>query len=234
MPTPGSDASSLATPSLKGGSSLARPGGQIRVPRSRHPWTYVASAGLLQCLRGEIVPRLLRADWTPGQQGNGRSLTTGEGARAWFMGQGFVEIPHDFPTEAWGKPVVSDYSSYLVATRGVVSDDIPVVYHHEVWKRPSRLGHDIRWKWDDDGWLKFLVDIRDKLLAPNGVSEEQVEIAINPIATRIRRLAARDDSGAKTRLLTQALAQLPRAHAPADILPLFPKTPKRRGGTAAK
>jgi len=230
MPTQELPSSSLAGPSLVGSLSGSGP---IEVNGSRLAWTFMVSAGLLECNSGQIVPALRKAQHQPGQQGNGQDLGRGEGAKAWFVGQGFVEVPHNFPTVYFGQKGSPEYSTYLNPLRGRVGELI-VTHHHEVWTRPVKIGHQVDWEEDKAGRLQFLCDIRDKIIAPDGLSAAQIRIAVRGLAAEIRRLASREDSYGKA-LLATALTHMPLKHAPPDIQELIklqkkPTTSRRKAG----
>ena len=194
----------------------------LKVKSGREAWTYTAHPGRLICMFGEVVPRLSKAFWTPGSNGNAKGAgNNGVGWVTKAVSQGGVVIPHR--VDAWRKPPVAfrkkrDQPPSVYWTRyDAFIGESPVVYHQDAWHRPDGFGDLSSWEHDAAGWLAFLVQIREEFLAPKGLGTRQIAVACDPIVREIRKVS--DMEGRKhQRRLRQLLAHLPEKHAPRDVL----------------
>lgn len=192
--------------------AATRATGSLRLPGPRAAWTFMASPVVLCCLQGEIVPLLAKAWHVPGLGGNGRAVDNGgAGFKASLQATGYVEVPHDFPVTAFGKKRdPAQGSTYLqrFEARGVV-------YHADAWHRPRVYGHQTRWEFDAEGWLKFLVDIRKsaQVLDLKKLEPFQIELASQSLLAEVRRLQDREGASAKRSLAKRLV------HLPADLVP---------------
>lgn len=210
-------------PALGGGSSPALSGsGRITLTRNRDAWTYYCNPMILTCLRGHIVPELAKAFHTPGLNGNGRGPSEGQGWGANLMGEGYVQIPHNFVTTAFGKPGGDpNYSTYCV--RHEMKDAagrVLFVYHEEVWRRPRVIGNRTIWIgsecFDEEGRLDFLRRCLE-YVSPGGLDPAQIEVATAPLIRDIREAMKRGDPRAIAHAKGRIEA-IPAEHIPGDII----------------
>lgn len=217
---------SLAKASLGRRAGLSSHGGQIALRGNRDAWTYCASPTELMCAGGKIVPWLAKAWHTPGLNGNGRSLNTGDGFIAALTTKGMREIPHEIECVAFGEVrTVEDYpySTYIVRHEAGGK-----VWHGDAWHRPRSVGVLTVWDFDAEGWFDFL----ERCLAyvwpgedgqPAELDPVQVEIATLSAIRAIRSGRDRQDPRGQRAVLGN-LRNLPKEHAPPDILPLYEST----------
>ena len=195
--------------------------GPMRFKSGRGPWTYLVNAGKLGCSRGVIVPLLAKAWHEPGLNGNDADPRgRGDGFIAAMRRDEWVPVPHDFPAVAFGAQRVNQpVSSYLDRYEGIDGIGRPCVYYSNAWARPRRVGRLIDWQRDVDGWNAW----RASLLPLTGTDEllpAQVALAVDPLARRIRDLLLRDTVRSRHEM-RGLLADMPREHAPPDILELI-------------
>lgn len=214
MPINPTSGPSLAGPSLARGNTMAR--AALRLPGNRDAWTYCVSPTRLHCIDGEILPELSKAWHTPGCNGNGAGPGQGQGFVSNLMGVGFTPVPHDIEAVAFGESRSNAaLSSYLDRYEGI-SQGQHVVYHSDAWHRPKQLGHLVSWDFDREGWKAFLRSCL-ALVAPEGLVDLQVRIAVDPVIRRIRAAQDREDARGR-RILSQLVANLPPEHIPADLV----------------
>lgn len=220
--TPALAAPSLSTPDLASGT--------LRLPGYRGPWTYCVSPAMLHCFLGEIVPRLAKATHDPGAFGNAPGPNRGEGAVAWHEARGYRRVPHDLAgLVAFGEPVAGGVSHYLSRWDGVDPTGRPTAYHSDRWARPVSIGHLTEWERDEEGWLGFLLAVREIVIPGGDLSPMQIRIATTPAISKVLRLLDRpQDHPRVRRLLRQHAAHLPREYAPEGLLPYY--EPPEDGG----
>jgi len=214
-----SAAVSLAAPALLGA-------GNVKLGRSRDPWTYVANPALLGCYHGSIVPLLRKAPWTPGLNHNGPAEQLGPGPSVYCRPVGClkeleqvggVPIPHDTPVTAWGQKIdepINGSSTYIVAHPTKWPH---LFFHSEIWRRPRVFGPHMQWDVDHEGRLAFLIDCLRIVQDGEPLSDEQIDVAVSSMRIKASRLLGRDDHQA-TSTLDQIAMHLPRAHWPEAML----------------
>lgn len=219
MPTPTShvEVHTPQTDPFAGPPPPARRDGRLVTPGSTHAWTYEVSPEDLGCMFGEVLPILRRATHKPGNSGNGKTLGRGEGARARMAGRGYVEVPHDLEVIAWGHT----RHGYMVPHDTPIpgADGKTKRTWTDAWCRPVQVGRTIRYEYDTDGRLDFHRRCL-ALIAPDGLSAIQIDIATRAFIRGCRNLADRDDTRGK-RFLLERLAHLPYEYAPDDLRALM-------------
>jgi hypothetical protein len=188
---------------------------QVVFAGSRSAWNYMAHPGRLNCSAGEIVPSLAKAWHTPGVNGNDRNPNAqGAGFVAAMQPKGWIMVPHTIECSAWGASRVgSPYSTYLDR----YEDSLGHVVWSDAWHRPRSLGEGVEWDFDAEGWLDFLIRVRNQILGT--LDRHQIERATLPLINAARLLADREDRRSK-RLLQLHLVQLPEQHLPPDLAEL--------------
>jgi hypothetical protein len=167
------------------------------------------------CLDGEILPELAKAWHTPGANGNAPGRGQGQGFVSNLMGVGYVPVPHDIETTAFGESRAgAPLSAYLDRHEGV-SRGRPVVFHCDAWRRPVQLGNLVDWQRDHEGWKAFLRQCL-ALVSPDGLVDMQISLAVTPVLRRIRAAQDRDDARGQ-RMLSALLSNLPPEHVPDDL-----------------
>ena len=183
-----------ATPaSFVGGGGATFAGGAIKLPHgNRGPWTYMANPAKLQCRAGRIVPAVAKI-WHQ----TGISNNTEHGMGAGFETQmrtewGWVAIPHDLPVVAFGKRITEPApSTYLRRHTSSAKGSAPV-YWTDAWKRPRQVGHLFTWDQDADGRDDWLISCL-AIIAPDGLTAHQIDMAVQPVVAACHRLMDRSD-----------------------------------------
>jgi hypothetical protein len=210
----------MAIPSAQGASQPIAPSfapsfaaaGPIRFKSGNAAWTWMVSPSDLECIEGHVVPRLIKASHEPGVNGNGAALGRGEGAIAYFTGQGYRAVPHDTPATANGVVRTPNPSTYLNVWQGVDSGERNTQLWRDAWDIPVQLGNQTHWRRDTEGWLALRRSLAGLVgIGPGGtMSSEQVEIAIAPLLTALSRDAAVTQTPAVKARVKANLAQLPK------------------------
>ena len=188
---------------------------------AHQPWTYMVNPAKLTTYKGHIVASLSKALHEPGACGNDPGPNRGEGMAAWMErpNQGFTRLPHDMQgLVAFGKSRDgAAVSTYLEAHHGVGTEGQPVVHYTSAWHRPRRLGHTTRWDFDEEGWIRFLGSALALVQDGEPLSDDQVQIAIEPRLRAIRNLLDKIEGPLRSRLLHQHAAHLPEQYHPVDF-----------------
>ena len=227
MAFPSSQGSATQSPTPSFAPSLASTG-PIRFKSGGSAWTWMVSPSDLECIEGYVVPRLIKATHEPGVNGNGADLGRGEGAVAYFTGQGYRMVPHDVPATANKQTRTPSPSTYLNVWSGVDSGQRPAQLWRDAWDIPVQLGTQTHWRRDTEGWLAF----RHSLVRLVGIGEdgamssEQVEIAVTPLLASLHRDASAAQTPAVKARIKANLAQLPKEfHQRAGVAELTAPTP---------
>lgn len=173
----------------------------------------MASPAVLTCRDGHYVPIMKKAYHKQGGNGNGKDIGRGEGWIMELRRRGFVEIPHDFATTCFGqsRPPAQD-SSYLTCHR----NDRGQECWTDAWEDIRQVGHRVVRDRDDEGRLKFLIDVL-AFICPNGLEDWQKEDATKPRLNAIDHQLRKQDGG-DARLVASHYAHLPAEYRPGSTV----------------
>lgn len=186
-----------------------------------HKFTLYLMRDRLECHLGEFVGTVLVATTEPGINGNGNDAS-GTGARMACQGLGAVQVPDDFPIEAFGQSGEGHPISYLrrweQRTQADGQERLVAVHYSDAWHRPVIRGGQTKWEVDLVGYNKFLRDVT--LWAHGGeLDEALVSEAVDRTVNQIRTQSVQ--AGASSNLqLRVMLGHLPDSHTPLDVAKL--------------
>ena len=205
MPIP----SAAAAPAPQSGaarlSNIAAVGG-LRLTKSTPMFTLYASPTITTVSRGVIIPKMARALWVAGMNGNAVRKGQPCHGRGWgdyLRGLGYVEIPHDTPVTAYGEARPSAGVSTYIDRHEANGH----VQHCLTWRRPVKFGHLTRWTMDHDGYHDFRVAVM-RLIHPHDLEPVQIEIATADLLSELNKLADRGDNRA-LRMIGERLKAIP-------------------------
>lgn len=192
----------------------------LRPDQRDHAFTYMVHPLRWEARAGHIVPQLLKISHEPGSNGNGRD-SNGVGAVTNFSREGWIAVPDDFACTAHGQDRTGEPCTYRNrwTQRDPVSNAIQAEHHLDAWHRPRIVGSTVVWDFDAAGELAFRLSLGE-WLAPTGPDATLIEEALLPLLDAIRSAATRTD-GRRAIILNALALNLPREHAPPDVLALI-------------
>jgi len=188
-------------------------GAPLRLPSGHGPWTYMVNPAKLICRNGRIIPAPGKC-WHDTGFGSNLPRDLGAGLQQDLRrAGGWLPIDHDRPVVAFGEEITMPApSTYLREWHGINGAGRSTTYWTDAWSRAEQIGHVLHWDHDAEGrddWLEGCLDI----VAPLGLSESQIEMAIRPIVRSCRNMLDREDRRGRRMLLTRV------RHIPADRVP---------------